>query len=341
MDYTGGFGSHHERSRHTDSLSKLRGLIREERHAKNRTVRTVRGTSDSRSTRRTKTDPAWKEIFRDTSRETPRDVSAKSSKKDSKDQPKRRSADAKEIFKKVPKKVSAPVPGTSQDTHRFVPISANDEDMYVFYDPDEYVPSGQAGIERHSGEWEDFTLPDSPEVVPDRATSPEVVPSIVDAIVKHTAEPVTDRVPDSRNCNYRLTSLILSTTQNSILTAENNYIVRFGTGIAEGGGIEADELGTTISFLEDGSYRFEIGGDAAPFSDVDVDLVFESELFTDDLKPFTVTHVPKDEGKLQLRGLSTILPLQAGDKVTVRLVPSRPENIALLAHTRLLIYRVA
>lgn len=140
---------------------------------------------------------------------------------------------------------------------------------------------------------------------------------------------------------YTPSSVILATASNLILNADNDYDIHFSTGISEGNGIAINEGGNAITFLEEGSYRFEICGEAAPFSSVEVKLIFYSDKFTDDLLPFSETNLSMDEGKLQLRGIATILPLQQDQTVIVRLVPDPDESIALLAHTRLMIYRVA
>jgi hypothetical protein len=140
---------------------------------------------------------------------------------------------------------------------------------------------------------------------------------------------------------YSPTSVILSTTSNLILNQTSSYDIHFSTGIAEGNGITINDTGNVITFLEEGSYRFEVYGEAAPFSDVNVKLVFFSDKFTEDLKPFTETNIPKDEGKLLLRGIATILPLHKNQMVNVRLIPDPDESIALLSNTRLLIHRVA
>lgn len=166
---------------------------------------------------------------------------------------------------------------------------------------------------------------------------------VEDCTVQHRPETTVNHKPDFPPSTFRYlpTSVILSTTSNLILTAETAYDIHFSTGIAEGGGVTINEAGNIITFLEEGSYRFEIGGEAAPFSDVTVKLVFSSDKFTEDLLPFTETIVPKDEGKLLLRGIATILPIQKDQTVITRLIPDPDESIALLANTRLLIHRVA
>lgn len=144
-----------------------------------------------------------------------------------------------------------------------------------------------------------------------------------------------------KSLNYHPVSLILSTQDNLVLNKENGYEIRFSTGMLEGSGISINETGNIITFEEEGSYRFEICGDASLFSDVDVDLLFDSDKFSLDIKPFSSIKIPKDEGKLQLRGIPTILPLQKGQTIVPRLFPTPDESIVLFGGTRLLIHRVA
>ena len=145
----------------------------------------------------------------------------------------------------------------------------------------------------------------------------------------------------SKNIGFSPVSIILSTQSNLILNNENNYNISFSTGILEGSGISINTDGNEISFSEQGSYRFEICGEGAPFTDVDVSLIFFSDLFSSDVKPFSEISVPKDDGKLQLRGLATILPIQPGQKIYPRLQSFPDESIVLLSNTRLIIHRVA
>jgi len=140
---------------------------------------------------------------------------------------------------------------------------------------------------------------------------------------------------------YKPVSIILSTQSNTLLNKDNNYIIRFSTGMIEGSGISINNDGNEITFHDEGSYRFEICGDGAPFSDVDIKLVFYSDIFTSDIKPFSEISVPKDDGKLQLRGLATILPIQKDQKISPRLIAFPDESIVLIDNTRLLIHRVA
>ena len=63
--------------------------------------------------------------------------------------------------------------------------------------------------------------------------------------------------------------------------------------------------------------------------------------FVDDIKLFSETKIPRNEGNLQLRGISTILPIENRQTVIVKIVPETDESIMLLGGTRLLIYKVA
>jgi len=140
---------------------------------------------------------------------------------------------------------------------------------------------------------------------------------------------------------YSPVSIILSTQSNILLNKDTSHNIRFSTGMVEGSGISINDNGDEITFQDDGSYRFEICGEATPFSDVDVKLIFYSPSFSDEVLPFSEITVPKDEGKLLLRGLATILPIQKGQKISPRLIPVPDESIVLMSNTRLLIHRVA
>lgn len=177
------------------------------------------------------------------------------------------------------------------------------------------------------------------------------VPTCVKQCEKQCDKQDVDRYDPSHESNnlkstqvlatFNAVSIILSTQTNLLLNADNSYDVKFSTGMTEGNGISINDQGNIVTFSDDGSYRFEICGEGALFSDVDVKLVYFSELFPDDIKPFSETTIPKDDGKLQLRGIPTILPMQKGQSIITRLIPVPDESIVLLAGTRLLIHRVA
>src|SRR3989304_5349557 len=137
--------------------------------------------------------------------------------------------------------------------------------------------------------------------------------------------PVPNNSPSVRTL-FHPVSIIVSTQNNILLSKDNAYTLRFSTGMLEGSGISINESGDQITFEDEGSYRFEICGDATPYSDVDVKLIFYSDAFSDDIKPFNETMVPKDEGKLKLRGLATILPIQHKQMIITRLVPTPDES---------------
>ena len=140
---------------------------------------------------------------------------------------------------------------------------------------------------------------------------------------------------------YNPVSIILSTQSNILLGKESTYNIRFSTGIVEGSGLSINDKGDEITFQDEGSYRFEMCGEATPFSDVTAKLVFYSPSFSGEVTPFSEIAVPKDESKLLLHGLATILPIKKGQKIFPRLVPTPDESIVLMSNTRLLIHRVA
>lgn len=148
-------------------------------------------------------------------------------------------------------------------------------------------------------------------------------------------------VSEAKSLSFHPVSIILSTQDNIVLNKENGYEIRFSTGMLEGKGISINETGNAITFQDDGSYRFEICGEAALFSDVDVSLTYDSDKFLPDIQQFSTVKIPKDEGKLQLRGIPTILPLQKNQIIIPKLIPTPDESIVLIGGTRLLIHRVA
>ncbi|CAH6420508.1 Hypothetical protein HVR_LOCUS1210 [uncultured virus] len=181
----------------------------------------------------------------------------------------------------------------------------------------------------------------------DRKTSKFASQNISKEEIKETPkeklkeEPKEKPKEELKESIFKPVSIILSTQDNILLNKDNSYDIRFSTGMVEGSGLYINEFGNKITFDNEGSYRFEISGEATPFSDINVKLVFYSELFPDDVKSFSETDIPKDENKLQLRGLATILPIQTDQNVIVRLVPTPDESIVLMANTRLIIHRVA
>ena len=136
-------------------------------------------------------------------------------------------------------------------------------------------------------------------------------------------------------------SLIITNETNVLLNAENEYTIRFTTGMPDGNGIAINEHGDTITFSESGSYRFELYGSAQPFSELDADLVYYSDKFTPEMEAFYKFKIPEVDGKLQFQNMATILPIAADQTVTLKLVPSSEESIMLLSGARLLISRVA
>lgn len=140
---------------------------------------------------------------------------------------------------------------------------------------------------------------------------------------------------------FKPASIILLTNDNILLSKDNLYTIRFSTGMVEGNGLSINELGNKITFENEGSYRFEIHGEANPFSDVSMKLVFHSELFTDDIRLFSEMNIAKEENKFPIRALSTILPIQNGQNISIHLIPTPEESVVLMGNARLIIHRVA
>lgn len=153
--------------------------------------------------------------------------------------------------------------------------------------------------------------------------------------------PVTKQKEADVQCTFTPVSVSLIIENNIVLNKDNGYVIRFNSGIQEGTGVNIDEHGKTITFSKAGSYQFDLYGDVTPFSDVEIDLVYYSDILTADIIPFSTTRVPKSDGKVQLRGIPIILPVQKNQTITVKLIPNPDESIIVQEGTRLLIHRVA
>ena len=123
-----------------------------------------------------------------------------------------------------------------------------------------------------------------------------------------------------------------------ILNADNNYTIKFNTGMVEGIGITIGE-GDHIVFENEGSYHFKILGSALPYTNVALKLVYEE--FPDDIKVFSEIPLPKEEGAVRLESATTTIPVDKDQRVSVRIVPEQPETITVGAGCRLFIFRVA
>lgn len=156
-----------------------------------------------------------------------------------------------------------------------------------------------------------------------------------------TAVDDTKLVNDSLKSKFKPSSLIISTTNRLLLNDDNNYTITFNNGMLDGDCITINEMGDIITFNEEGSYLFYISGEALAFSDVNVKLIYYSDKFTQDISSFTNLSIPKENNKLYLRGIPTILPLSKNQTLRIKLVPNPSESIILFEDTRLLIYRVA
>ena len=167
------------------------------------------------------------------------------------------------------------------------------------------------------------------------------LPQLSKASVQVSGKAVGSASSSGSSVRFKPVSIILSTQGNTLLTKDTMYDIRFSTGMMDGLGLSINKTGNQITFDNAGSYRFEIIGEATPFSDVDVKLVFHNDIFGEDIKSFSETIVPKENNKLQLRGLATVLPIHKGEVITVRLVPTPDESIALMDNTRLIIHKVA
>ena len=130
--------------------------------------------------------------------------------------------------------------------------------------------------------------------------------------------------------------MILSVNEN--ISLGKSGVIRFSNGMVEGEGISINTSGDTLSFEEDGSYRFEISGEAVSYTENPVKLVYYSEKFKDEIAQFSEVVVPKEGNKLILRGIPTMLPMKSGQKIVVKILSK--EEVIVLGGTRLLIHRI-
>jgi hypothetical protein len=153
---------------------------------------------------------------------------------------------------------------------------------------------------------------------------------------KAITDPLKNNIKGTEVLGFRPVSISLTTLDDIILNADNNYTIKFNTGIVEGSGIAVND-GDQIKFETEGSYFFQISGTAVPYTNVALKLIYDE--FPDDIKIFSQTPLPKDEGAIPIV-VSTTLPIDANQSVSVRIVPDSVETITLSAGCRLLIFRV-
>lgn len=140
---------------------------------------------------------------------------------------------------------------------------------------------------------------------------------------------------------YAPAAVTLSVLDNVILNEEQGYDIKFTSGMMEGFGLEVQANGRDVLVRVSGSYRFEVCGTASAFSDVDAKLIFFSPSISDDIRPFTETVLSHTDSGYNLRGISTILPLEAEQVLSTRLIPNTSESVIVHSGFRLMIHRVA
>lgn len=141
--------------------------------------------------------------------------------------------------------------------------------------------------------------------------------------------------------------------------------------MVDGNGIQIDDRGEYLLFEETGSYKFEFNGTTIPYSDVniilqikkhnDVEIVVGSgkDKHDDSLDMFTKFLLENDKGKIQMKNISTILPIDKGEIYYLDVTPFNAprmlmsdnsdedieekslESIILLSGAKLLVYRVS
>lgn len=161
---------------------------------------------------------------------------------------------------------------------------------------------------------------------------------LIDPTPKSTVTKREESPISIKNNNFRPSSIILTTLVNSELTAETSYQIKFNTGIVEGYGLSVNDSGDQLTFMESGSYYFQICGEAIPYTNVGLTLVYQGN-FSDNIKPFSEIAIPREEKTFC--STPTLLPIDTNQTLIVKLVPDAPETILLMAGFRLIIYKVA
>ena len=168
-------------------------------------------------------------------------------------------------------------------------------------------------------------------------TPPDNIEDWYDATIHKTSKKPPRKSTHKSQKDFNHVSLTLCTTEGQILNNENNYITTFTSGVLEGSGIKVNKSGNKILFTEPGSYRFEIYGHLVPYSDVPITLQYCSKYFNKEILNFS--NIPLDTPRIS--GLSTILPLNKNQHITIKFYPQTHESILLQAGLRLYIHRVA
>jgi hypothetical protein len=144
---------------------------------------------------------------------------------------------------------------------------------------------------------------------------------------------------ENQPANYQPSALILTTLDNISINPENQYKVRFQTGFIDGD-IIANDNGQELIFENKGTYRFELVGIAVPRSEADITLIYDSPQFDEELESLANTLLPYRSGQVAFN-TTTVLPIEANQSISVRLVCEADETALLLSHTRLIIHRIA
>lgn len=209
-------------------------------------------------------------------------------------------------------------------------------------DSSETDSSSNNVVSKIEAKWKTAKTKTKAKTIPKAA--PKAIPKAIPHNIDRQFKPkVLTKVlnKDRRSVDFSHVSISLLIGNNIMLNKGNNYEIRFSTGVLEGTGVSVNGNGNVITFNNEGSYQFEICGEAVTRSNVEVSLIYHSDKFSPDVKPFSITKLPKTDDKINLRGISTILPIQRNQNIVVRLVANPDESIVLLEGTRLMIHRVA
>lgn len=131
-------------------------------------------------------------------------------------------------------------------------------------------------------------------------------------------------------------SIVLNVDHNTILTKDNNYCIKFNTGLKLSSIIRMNEAGDKITFRDKGNYSFTLCGEATSLGENNAKIVFSSDKFKKNIKQFTETSVIKVNNKLYLRS-ETLLPICDNQTVSVKLIPENDSPIVIISGTRLII----
>jgi hypothetical protein len=113
--------------------------------------------------------------------------------------------------------------------------------------------------------------------------------------------------------------------------------------------LQINPAGNTLTFVHEGSYRFDFYGEIDNPLGVDVELVYHSLnqsksqstlIASSDMDLLTRLVLPSMRRNIWVQGLATIIPIHRGQQYKIQLVPRNKETLVLLSGARVIVTRV-